>query len=373
MRSKIAVAVLAIVATVAHTEEASDDYPEVSRLGKNILVLNEVSTPGFTTPSVLFNKVKNATDEPKYKENLTPLGKRQQYIVGGEYRLRYVEEASSFLNYSYDITQLWIQTTFDSKNILSAQAQLHGLYPPSTNINFLNEWQQRNAVPPLDNVLNDQWTAWQQELGDKALPYGFNTFPINVQGHEDDYLLHADGANCPKLNKTLTAQWPAYEAKALNDYKTFLQRLGTTLFNTGASFGVKDGINACDYLLWAYYHDIDLQFSYLQSDIDSCNSLKVSYFNYVLDADQSLGYLGANQFLLKIHDQLSTLTGHKQFKETFFYQTYLKAQEEPHLLSERLESTLDGQPRFYFYTTEQVYMRMLLSGLVGSTNRGLYP
>jgi hypothetical protein len=35
--------------------------------------------------------------------------------------LRYVEEAA-LLNYSYDITQLWIQATFDSKNILSSQA-----------------------------------------------------------------------------------------------------------------------------------------------------------------------------------------------------------------------------------------------------------
>jgi len=131
----------------------------VSRLGRKILLLQEVSTPGFTTPKVFYGKTLNSSDEPKYKEQLTPLGQRQQYIVGGEYRLRYVEEAA-LLNYSYDITQTWIQTTFDSKNILSSQAQLHGLYPPSTNINFLNEWQQRNAVPPLDNVLNDQWTQW---------------------------------------------------------------------------------------------------------------------------------------------------------------------------------------------------------------------
>lgn len=149
MRTKVALAVLALVATVS-----GQDYPEVSRAGKNLLLLTEVTSPGLSTPAVLYNKVKNATDEPKYREYLTPLGKRQQYIVGGEYRLRYVEEAS-FLNYSYDITQLWIQTTFDSKNILSSQAQLHGLYPPSTNQNFLTEWQQRNAVPPLDNVLND--------------------------------------------------------------------------------------------------------------------------------------------------------------------------------------------------------------------------
>lgn len=151
MRSKLSTAVFTLFATLSL---AQDDFPEVSRLGKNILYLTEVSTPGFSTPKVLFGKTKNATEEPKYKDNMTPLGQRQQYIVGGEYRLRYVEEAA-FLNYSYDITQLWIQATFDSKNILSAQAQLHGLFPPSTNINFLNEWQQRNAIPPLDNVLND--------------------------------------------------------------------------------------------------------------------------------------------------------------------------------------------------------------------------
>jgi hypothetical protein len=105
MRTKIATAVLALVATISVAQE--NDYPEVSRLGRNILMLHEVSAPGFTTPKVLYNKTKNATEEPRYKENLTPLGQRQQYIVGGEYRLRYVEEAS-FLNYSYDITQLWI-------------------------------------------------------------------------------------------------------------------------------------------------------------------------------------------------------------------------------------------------------------------------
>jgi predicted amidohydrolase len=69
------------------------DYPEVSRLGKNILMLQEVSTPGFTTPKVLYNKVANSSDEPRFTEQLTALGQRQQYIVGGEYRLRYVEEA----------------------------------------------------------------------------------------------------------------------------------------------------------------------------------------------------------------------------------------------------------------------------------------
>lgn len=72
MRAIALSAVLTLVATVS-----ANDYPEVSRVGKQILQLTEVTTPGFATPAVLFNKVKNATDEPKYKSYLTPLGKRQ--------------------------------------------------------------------------------------------------------------------------------------------------------------------------------------------------------------------------------------------------------------------------------------------------------
>jgi len=72
MRSKIALAVFTIAATVY-----ANDYPEVSRVGRNVLLLQEVSTPGLSTPKVLYGKTKNATDEPKYKENLTPLGQRQ--------------------------------------------------------------------------------------------------------------------------------------------------------------------------------------------------------------------------------------------------------------------------------------------------------
>jgi hypothetical protein len=181
-----------------------------------------------------------------------------------------------------------------------------------------------------------------------------------VQGHEDDYLLHADGNNCPKFNASLEAAWPAYEKQALTTYKDFLTRLGQ-LFETGSSMGIMDALSACDYLSWAYYEDIDLQFNYMQADINSCDALTNSYYNYYLDVDESLGYLAANQFLKKLLDQLRTLTGHLSFKETFFYKHFLQRTRD----EEHLGSALDDQPRFYFYTTEQVYMRLLLSGLIG--------
>lgn len=132
---------------------------DVARNGKDVNLLIEIMANGASTPAVLYGKTMDPYEEPKQTDYLTPLGIRQQLLIGAEMRSRYVDEAR-MLNYSYDIQDIWIQTTFDQKTILSAQAQLHGLYPPSTNINFLTEWQQNNAVPPLDNVLSDQWTAW---------------------------------------------------------------------------------------------------------------------------------------------------------------------------------------------------------------------
>ena len=57
---------------------------------------------------------------------------------------------------------------------------------------------------------------------------------------------------------------------------------------------IRDALNACDYLSWAYYHDVDLTFEYSLADINTCDDLTNSYYNYVLDVDESLGYLAAN-------------------------------------------------------------------------------
>ncbi len=59
------------------------------------------------------------------------------------------------------------------------------------------------------------------------------------------------------------------------------------------------------------------------------------------------------------------------YEDTFFYKNFKPVDPEEHLL---LGSTAsDGQPHFFFYMTEQVFMRQILSGLMGSTNRGRYP
>lgn len=185
-------------------------------------------------------------------------------------------------------------------------------------------------------------------------------------------MLHLDGNNCPKFNSSLVQAWPAYEASAKAKFGTFFTRL-STLFGQQIG-GVMEGISACEYLTWAYYHDIDLTFVYAQSDIDSCNALTNSYYDYYLDVDESLGYLAANQYLKKLLDSLNTVTGHVLFHETPFFKTYLRTKHESLSLEAAINLGLgDSSPRFYFYVTEQVYMRMLLSGLMGKDNRAQFP
>ena len=122
---------------------------------------------------ISLNMAVDPSQEPKYANRITPLGQRQQFLIGSELRLRYVDEAK-VLSPDYIISQMTLQAPFMAKNILSLQAQMMGLYP-STNANDLTEWQQGNAVPPIEGA---DFSKWQQELGAFALPFGLQTFPI---------------------------------------------------------------------------------------------------------------------------------------------------------------------------------------------------
>ena len=51
---------------------------------------------------------KNPDEEAKQVNAVTPLGIRQQYMIGNELRYRYVEEQTSFLDDLYNITQPFI-------------------------------------------------------------------------------------------------------------------------------------------------------------------------------------------------------------------------------------------------------------------------
>lgn len=129
----VATALLALAPSVA--AEAVDASADPSRAGKTVKYVYQISAQGSHTPSKLLNLTKSKEDEPKSADYVTPLGIRQQYMIGDELRYRYVEEQQTqagytFMDKLYNITQIYIQTSWNDTAILSAQAMLLGLYPP---------------------------------------------------------------------------------------------------------------------------------------------------------------------------------------------------------------------------------------------------
>ena len=101
-------------------------------------------------------------------------------MIGDELRYRYVDDQKkngkfTFLAEKYDITQLFIQTSWNDTAILSAQAMLLGLYPPGQNNYVIKEDQKYNAVPPIEGF---DFKPWIDEMGLEALPYQTTIFPI---------------------------------------------------------------------------------------------------------------------------------------------------------------------------------------------------
>lgn len=170
-------------------------------------------------------------------------------MIGNELRYRYVEESKGkYLDELYDITQILIQTSWNDTSILSAQAMLHGLYPPGKNNYKITEEQKYNAVPPVEGF---DFKPWIDEMGLEALPYQATVFPIQMNGHSYDYMLALDDDNCPargvqrqSIADKLDASAKAIAADQLPAIQTYFDRYGWRDF--------------CDYITWAYIESVEL-------------------------------------------------------------------------------------------------------------------
>lgn len=165
--------VAALSASLVHAYDPSADTPSRAPTSEGVKLgqVFNLGMPGLKYPSKFLN-FSSTVEREGLEDQLTPVGLRQHYFIGNEYRERYIVEGELF-NADYLVAACDLQSPFQGSSIESLQAQMMGLYPGS-DMNDLNEWQQGNAVPPTDA----DYSAWQAELGAKALPYGLNTFPI---------------------------------------------------------------------------------------------------------------------------------------------------------------------------------------------------
>ena len=82
---------------------------------------------------------------------LTGVGQRMHYILGLRNRLRYITDTYQFLSKKFDSHEILIYSTPFNRSILSAYAQMQGLYPESEKLgDVLSEEQEYNAIPPMN-------------------------------------------------------------------------------------------------------------------------------------------------------------------------------------------------------------------------------
>ncbi|XP_075696277.1 testicular acid phosphatase homolog isoform X1 [Rhinoderma darwinii] len=124
-------------------------------------------------------------------QQLTQVGIRQQYELGKYLRMRY----EHFLSSSYRKEEIYVRSTDYDRTLMSAQANLAGLYPP----NGTQQWNQ--DIP------------WQ--------PIPVHTVPVS-----QDRLLKFPSNDCPRFYELMkdTIQLPEYQNR-MDAWKDFIARI----------------------------------------------------------------------------------------------------------------------------------------------------
>ena len=109
---------------------------------------------------------------------LTGMGQRMHYLLGLRNRERYIEKTyKHFLSDKFDPHEILIYSSSLNRTILSATAQLQGLYPEEKGEELL-EGQKDLAVPRVN--LSAEIQAKLEALGVNALPHKISLAPVRM-------------------------------------------------------------------------------------------------------------------------------------------------------------------------------------------------
>ena len=129
-------------------------------------------------------------------KELTGVGLRQHFLVGYRNRIKYVNE-TNLIKPEYDPREVFIISTDSNRTIMSANAQVQGLFPPGTGPKIFQN-QSDNAVPPVNIIdIKDE----KEELDENdftALPYKMNIIPVHSFFNADHFIQLQDKKVCPK-------------------------------------------------------------------------------------------------------------------------------------------------------------------------------
>ena len=126
-------------------------------------------------------------------KELTGVGLRQHFLVGYRNRLKYVNE-TNLIKPDYDPREVFIISTDSNRTIMSANAQIQGLYPPGTGP-LLNNNQLLSAIPPI--IMDEFMEEEKNELLNDMLPNRMNIIPVHSFFNADHFIQLQDKKVCP--------------------------------------------------------------------------------------------------------------------------------------------------------------------------------
>ena len=112
------------------------------------------------------------------QNELTGVGLRQSFLIGYRDRLRYIEE-KELISKEYDPREILVYASENNRTLMSANALLHGLYPPGTGP-IIDPSLVDRAVPPVDNSTYAEEKERLDNCNYTALPDRMNLIPVHI-------------------------------------------------------------------------------------------------------------------------------------------------------------------------------------------------
>lgn len=127
-------------------------------------------------------------------KELTAVGLRQHYLLGFRNNLHYIVN-NNLLSEVYDPREIYVISTDSNRTLLSANAQLQGLYQANKDTApVLSDLQIENAVPPNDPATYDEE---KKQLKADPLPNKMYILPVHTFFTRDKYIQLQDKKVCP--------------------------------------------------------------------------------------------------------------------------------------------------------------------------------
>ena len=160
-------------------------------------------------------------------KELTGVGIRQHFLVGYRNRIRYINN-TNLINQKYDPREVLLISTDSNRTIMSANAQVQGLYLPGTGP-VIYENQTEVAVPPVESSSYEDEKLKLDNDNFTTLPNRMNIMPIHSFFNEEHFIQLQDKKVCPKTKEIYLNN---QQRKEVVDFlKDMTEKYGKNLMN----------------------------------------------------------------------------------------------------------------------------------------------